>query len=244
MNKVGYIHSVESCGTVDGPGIRYVIFFQGCPLRCQYCHNPDTWKVQDGKKTTVEELMKEILSYTSYMKFSGGGITATGGEPALQMEFVTELFKACKAENIHTALDTSGFFDIEKAEELLKYTDLILLDIKQIHKDKHQILTGVSNEKILKNAQIFSEKKIPLWIRHVVVPGLSDDLEDIETLAQFLSSLKSVEAVEILPFHKMGEYKWEVLGLTYSLSDTQPPPEEKLLKIKSIFEKYNLPVRL
>lgn len=242
MSVVGYIHSIESCGTVDGPGIRYIVFFQGCPLRCKYCHNPDTWKVQNGKQITVEELMKDISSFMPYMQFSGGGVTASGGEPTLQPQFLLELFKACKEKGIHTALDTSGFFQYEKLEQVLEYTDLILLDIKQIQDDKHLDLTGLSNRLILENALKLSQNKKKMWIRYVVVPELTDNLNDAEMLAEFISKLETVERVEILPFHKMGEYKWAELGLEYTLADTLPPSKETIQAIKEIFQKHNLPI--
>lgn len=234
----GYIHSIETCGTVDGPGIRYVVFTQGCPLRCRYCHNPDTWKISDGKEITVDEIIADAVKYKPYMKFSGGGLTLTGGEPTLQIDFATELFKRCRKEGIHTALDTSGYVDIEKADKLLRYTDLVLLDIKHIDRDKHMDITGVPNDKTLRFAQHLSDMKIPTWIRYVLVPGLTDDEKDIESLAQFVSSLSSVERVEILPYHIMGVNKWEKLGYDYTLKNVNPPSEADVAKATAIFKKH------
>ena len=235
MDVKGRIHSIETCGTVDGPGIRFVIFTQGCPLRCQYCHNPDTWKVNEGKKISVDELMNEIIKYKSYMKFSKGGVTVSGGEPLLQPHFIEELFKRCKNEGIHTALDTSGYINLEVSKEVLKYTDLVLLDIKSINPSLYKELTGVSNEPTLKLAKYLSDNNIPLWIRYVLVPGLTDKKDDIKSLARFISTLKNIERVEVLPFHKMGEYKWEELGYEYKLKSTPTPSDESVKIAKDIF---------
>lgn len=243
MKGKGRIHSVETCGTLDGPGIRFVIFTQGCPLRCQYCHNPDTWKFEDGKEVTVEEIIKEILKYKSYMKFSGGGVTVSGGEPLMQPNFVAELFKRCKDEGIHTALDTSGCVNFEKVKEALNYTDLVLLDIKFFDEIKYKDITGGDLKLTIKFAKYLSAINKPMWIRYVLVPHLTDDLEIIEKLAKFLATLNNVERVEILPFHKMGEYKWEELGYDYKLKETQRPTEEKIKEVKSIFKRYNLNVK-
>lgn len=243
MNVKGKIHSIETCGTLDGPGLRFVIFTQGCPLRCQYCHNPDTWKFEDGEEVTVDEIMNEIVKYKSFMKFSGGGITASGGEPLIQSDFIKELFKRCKEEGIHTALDTSGCVNIEKAKEVINYTDLVLLDIKSFDAIKYKNLTGVALKPTIEFAKYLSGINKPMWVRYVLVPGLTDDIKDIKELAKFLSSLKNVERVEILPFHKMGEYKWEELGYEYKLKDTEPPTKEKIEEVKTIFKKYNLDVK-
>ena len=242
MSVTGRIHSIETCGTVDGPGIRFLVFTQGCPLRCQYCHNPDTWKISDGKTTTVEELIKEIEKYKSYMEFSGGGVTVTGGEPLIQPKFVEELFRQCKEKGFHTALDTSGYIPLEHAKNVLKYTDLVLLDIKSFDSQTYKDLTGVSNEPTLKLAKYLSDIGKPMWIRYVLVPNLTDNPEHIEALASFLTNLKTIEKIEILPFHKMGEYKWEELGYDYKLKDTPTPSKELLNTAKEIFKKYNLKI--
>ncbi len=229
----GNIHSFESFGTVDGPGIRYVVFMQGCPMRCKYCHNPDTWQVGAGKKYTAEAVFKEILKYKNYIK--SGGVTVSGGEPLLQAEFITELFRLLKAEGIHTALDTSGVtFDkdnpqsVEKHLSVLRYTDLVLLDIKHIDEDEHKALTGFSNKRTLDFAQFLSENGKKMWIRHVLVPDITDKDEYLQKLKQFISGLKTVERVEVLPYHTMGEVKYEKLGLPYPLKGVQPPAKQRI----------------
>lgn len=242
MDILGKIHSVETCGTLDGPGIRYVIFFQGCPLRCQYCHNPDTWKAGDGKKVTIDELVEDILKYKSFMKFSGGGMTASGGEPLIQHEFLEKLLKKCKEEGIHTALDTSGCINLSTVKKVIEYTDLVLLDIKAFNEKSYKELTGASITPTLEFARYLSEINKPMWIRYVLVPGLTDNLNEIEELAVFLGKLKNIEKVEILPFHKMGEYKWEELGYEYKLKETEPPDESIIKIVKRIFKKYELNV--
>ncbi|WP_070001135.1 pyruvate formate-lyase-activating protein [Cellulosilyticum sp. I15G10I2] len=238
----GKIHSVETCGTVDGPGIRYILFTQGCPLRCKYCHNPDTWALQNGKEADTDDLIKDIVKYKSYMQFSGGGVTISGGEPLLQPEFVKDLLQKCKANNIHTAIDTSGYVSLSTADPILDYTDLVLLDIKSYNPDVFKDLTGVPLDPTLHFANHLNERKIPVWIRYVLVPGLTDDAEDIDHLAQFLASLKNVERIDVLPFHKMGEYKWEQLGYKYELADTIEPDLSEVTAAQEIFRKYNLPV--
>lgn len=236
----GRIHSIETCGTVDGPGIRFVIFMQGCLLRCRYCHNPDTWDFQGGQEISVDELMNRIERYAPYMKFSGGGVTVSGGEPLLQLEFITHFFKECKKRGIHTALDTSAgcltgnIEQIKGVDELLHYTDLVLLDIKLMDEDKHRQLTGVANQKILQFARTLSEKKVDVWIRHVLVPGITDDEKDLNDLARFIQSLSNVKKVEVLPYHQMGVYKWEALGLTYTLDHVVPPSDEEVLRVSKL----------
>ncbi|MBU5343476.1 pyruvate formate-lyase-activating protein [Caldifermentibacillus hisashii] len=236
----GRIHSVESFGAVDGPGLRYVVFTQGCLLRCQYCHNADTWKIGNGKEMTVQEIMDDVLSYLPFFEASGGGITVSGGEPLLQMDFLIELFKECKKHGIHTTIDSSGGpFNrrpnfMEKLDELLQYTDLILLDLKHIDSEKHKFITGMTNEHILDFAQYLSEKNIPVWIRHVLVPTLSDFDEDLLRLANFIKTLNNVEKIEVLPYHKLGVYKWESLGLEYKLKDVEPPSQERVENAKRI----------
>jgi pyruvate formate lyase activating enzyme len=230
----GNIHSIETCGTVDGPGLRYVIFTQGCLLRCQYCHNADTWKIGTGKEMSVTQLMKDIKTYIPFMRSSGGGVTISGGEPLLQLDFLIEMFKACRKAGIHTTIDTSGgCFNLnpnflEKLNEVLEYTNLVLLDLKHFDSKKHIKLTGKSNEQIKEFAKYVEKKKVPVWIRHVLVPGVTDSEEDLKKLGGFIKSLSNVEKVEILPYHQLGVYKWEALGLKYPLKDVQPPTEEKV----------------
>ena len=238
----GRIHSIETCGTVDGPGIRYILFTQGCPLRCKYCHNPDTWKLQNGKEVDTDSLISEIIQYKSYMQFSGGGITVSGGEPLLQPDFVKDLFMKCKNHGIHTCLDTSGFTSLEKANPVLDYTDLVLLDIKSYNPDVFKDLTGVPLDPTLAFANHLKNRHIPVWIRYVLVPNLTDNEKDIEELAKFLATLNNIERLDILPFHKMGEYKWEQLGYEYELLDTEEPTKDDVAKAKNIFLKYGLPV--
>jgi len=233
----GRIHSFESFGTLDGPGIRFLVFMQGCPLRCIYCHNRDTWDVGKGSLYTPEEIMDEIKKYKTFIDFSGGGITITGGEPTLQAEFVCEVFKLAKGLGIHTALDTSGFVDIAKVKELLEYTDLILLDIKHIDAEKHKRITGVENRKSRDFALYASSKGIPIWIRYVLLPGFTDDKEDLEKAANFIKELKSVEKVEVLPYHSMGAYKWEKLGYEYELNGMREPDANEVKKAQDILSK-------
>ena len=238
MTKIkGRIHSFESFGTLDGPGIRLVVFMQGCPLRCIYCHNRDTWDVGKGSLYTPEEVIDELKKYKSYIDSSGGGITVTGGEPTLQAEFVCEVFKQAKKIGVHTALDTSGFVSIDKVRELLEYTDLVLLDIKHIDEVKHRRITGVENSKCREFAFYVSSKGIPIWIRYVLLTGFTDDEEDLEKTADFIKELKSVEKIEVLPYHSMGAYKWDNLGYEYELKDVREPKAEEIKKAQEILSK-------
>ncbi|MCX7843503.1 MAG: pyruvate formate-lyase-activating protein [Clostridia bacterium] len=237
MSMKGRVHSFETFGTVDGPGIRFVVFMQGCPMRCIYCHNRDTWNPEGGEEYTVDEVFERLKKYISYIKFSGGGITVTGGEPTLQADFVAELFKKCKENGINTALDTSGFADVERVEKLLEFTDLVLLDIKHAVEGKHIAITGVGNEKIKKFAYYLSDKGIPVWIRYVLVPGYTDNEEDLRLAAEFIGSLKTVEKVEVLPYHAMGEEKWNKLGKEYKLHGVQPPTAQQVAHAQEILEK-------
>lgn len=233
----GRIHSFESCGTVDGPGIRFVVFLQGCPLRCQYCHNADTWNPEEGRTYTVEELLAEIVKYKSYMRFSGGGVTLTGGEPLMQAEFVKEVFKACKEQGIHTALDTSGFLFHEKTREVLTVTDLVLLDIKNFDPERYHEVTGAVLEPTLQFLSYTREKNIPVWVRYVLVPGLTDNLEAVESMAEYLKEYPNVERIELLPFHKMGEFKWKERNLSYQLKEVEEPNQELMSKVRFLLEK-------
>lgn len=233
----GKIHSIETFGTVDGPGIRFVIFMQGCTLKCKYCHNRDTWNVKAGTSTSVPELVKEILKYKSYIDNSDGGVTVSGGEPLLQAEFITELFKELKKLGIHTALDTSGAIPIsDQIKELLKYTDLVLLDIKHINPEKCVNLTGFTNKNTLEFAKYLSNINLPVWIRQVLVPGYTDDKFDLLDLKKFIENLSNVEKVELLPYHNLGKFKWDEIGDTYELSDVTPPTPEEIEKAKSLLE--------
>jgi pyruvate formate-lyase 1-activating enzyme len=234
----GRIHSVETCGTVDGPGIRFVIFTQGCPLRCLYCHNPDCRDPQAGQLVTVESLIAEIQRYKNYLR--GGGVTATGGEPLMQPTFVAEIFRRCHELGLHTALDTSGYGQLEAAKPVLEHTDLVLLDIKSYLPELYRKVTGVSLEPTLNLARYLDQIHKPTWIRFVLVPGLTDPEENIKGLAQFVATLSNVERVEVLPFHKMGEYKWQQLGLPYTLADVDPPTPEQVNHALQIFRDQGL----
>jgi pyruvate formate lyase activating enzyme len=234
----GYVHSIETLGTLDGPGIRYIIFLQGCPLRCKFCHNPDTWKTNSGKKYTVNELIEDMLKYRSFIK--KGGMTLSGGEPLLQADFAAALFKECKKHGIHTALDTSGAIPLKVCKHAIDEVDLVLLDIKSIDDMKCRDLTGKGNEDALNLLDYLEKTGKEVWIRHVVVPGITENYEDNEKMARYLSKYTVISRVDVLPFHKMGEYKWEQLGLKYELGDTQPPVKESIEKIKSIFRGYKL----
>ncbi len=235
----GYIHSLESFGSVDGPGIRYVIFTAGCAMRCQFCHNPDTWKMESGKLYDAEKLVEKALRYRAYWG-KKGGITVSGGEPLLQIDFLSELFQKAKEKGIHTVLDTGGqpFTNDEpflgKFRKLMEYTDLVLLDIKQIDEKEHQVLTGVSNRNILELAEYLSQIGKPVWIRHVLVPGGSDKDEYLVRLRKFLDTLSNVEKVEVLPYHTMGIYKWKELGLPYALEGIEPPSVERIEHAKRL----------
>lgn len=237
----GYIHSLESFGSVDGPGVRYVIFLSGCAMRCQFCHNPDTWDMTTGTPYTAGELLDKACRYRSYWK-SKGGITVSGGEPLLQIDFLLELFKEAKERNIHTTLDTSGNpFTTEepfysKWLELMKYTDLILLDIKHIDEEQHKILTGQTNQNILEMARQLSDMGKPVWIRHVLVPERNDKDEYLHRLADFIHTLKNVERVEVLPYHTLGVFKWEQLGIDYPLKGIDPPTAERVRNAEEILK--------
>ena len=229
------IHSIESFGTVDGPGIRFVLFLQGCHLQCKYCHNRDTWDLKGGEYKTLDDIFEKIKRYKNYMTLSGGGVTATGGEPLLQVKFLIELFKKLKEEGIHTCIDTSGMVAItDEIKELLKYTDLVLLDIKHIDDEKCKKLVGISNKKELEFAQYLSDNNIKIWIRQVLVPGYTDDEEDLKKLKKFIKSLKTVEKVQILPYHSMGKFKWEKLGSKYELEDVRTANQDDVDRVKKI----------
>lgn len=229
----GYVHSLESFGSVDGPGVRYIIFLTGCAMRCQFCHNPDTWDMKKGTLYTTDELLEKAMKYRSYWK-NDGGITVSGGEPLLQIDFLTELFRKAKANGIHTTLDTSGnpftreepFFS--KFNELMKYTDLVMLDIKHIDDEQHKILTGCTNKNILDLARYLSDIKKPVWIRHVLVPERSDYDEYLIKLDEFIQTLDNVQKVEVLPYHTLGAYKWDELGYEYKLKGIDPPSVERV----------------
>ena len=230
----GRIHSLESFGTVDGPGIRYVVFTQGCPMRCIYCHNPDTWDINGGREVTVEEILSEFNANRDF--YAKGGITVTGGEPLLQMDFLTELFKQAKSQGIHTCIDTSGITfnpqNTEKMDILMSYTDLVMLDIKHIDNEEHIKLTGKSNTNILQFAKYLEEHKIPLWVRHIIVEGITDKPEYLNRLGRFIGSLKNLSALDVLPYHTMGVNKYKELGIPYKLEGVPALPLSEAVKAK------------
>jgi pyruvate formate lyase activating enzyme len=231
----GYVHSIETAGTVDGPGIRFILFTTGCPLRCQYCHNPDTWHLKNGRHVSVDEVMEEIEKYADFLNDAGGGVTISGGEPLFQDKFLANILRRCKGRGIHTALDTSGFLVGRMTRQMLDDTDLVLLDIKSVDPNTYQRVTGVKLEPTLKFARRLSDIGKPIWLRFVLVPDLTDDFDEVESLAEFAATLKSMERVEVLPFHKMGEHKWEALGLKYKLGDTEPPSDKLVSRVQDQF---------
>ncbi|MCL2170947.1 MAG: pyruvate formate-lyase-activating protein, partial [Defluviitaleaceae bacterium] len=227
-DMAGNVHSIETGGMADGPGIRYVVFFSGCPLRCKYCHNPDTWDLGAGGQMTVGAIISDAQKYESYRRFSGGGLTISGGEPLMQSAFALELLRAARAHNIHTALDTSGFGASEHLDDILDNTDLLILDIKSINPNVFQKLTGAKIDKTLQMLDLARKKNKATWIRHVLVPGYTDNPDDIHAMANHLRDYPNIEKIQILPFHKLGEHKWESLGFDYELYDTQPPTQESI----------------
>ena len=218
------VHSIETFGAVDGPGIRFVLFLQGCHLQCKYCHNRDTWDINGGSYKSLDELFDKIIRYKNYI-FPNGGVTVTGGEPLLQAKFILELFKKLKKEGIHTCIDTSGIIALtDDIKEVLKFTDLVLLDIKHIDNEKCKELVG----------KYLSDNNIPIWIRQVLIPGYTDDEQDLLKLKEFISSLKTVEKVELLPYHSIGEFKWKKLGLKYPLEGVPQATDNDIARAKQI----------
>lgn len=227
------VHSIETFGSVDGPGLRYILFLKGCRLRCAFCHNADTWDMDSTDKRSVDEILDHAERYRSYWG-SEGGITVSGGEPLLQIDFLLELFKEAKQRNINTCIDTAGEpFTYEKEwftkfEELMKYTDILLVDIKHIIPEKHIRLTGKSNENIIGMYKYLDSINKPIWIRQVLVPGWTDDINDLKKTREFIETLHNVKKIEILPYHNMGAYKWEKLGLKYPLEGVEGPSKESI----------------
>ena len=246
----GYIHSFETCGTVDGPGLRYVLFLQGCPMRCQYCHNPDTWEPGKGDQFTVDEALKSFYSNLAF--YRNGGVTVTGGEPMMQMDFLIALFEKLHKDHVHTCIDTSGIMFqpksaefMKKLDRLLAVTDLVMLDIKHIDNEEHKKLTMQSNERILEFARYLDAKSIPVWIRHVIVPGITLYKEYLERLGKFIGTLSNVKALDVLPYHSMGKVKYENLNLEYPLKDTREATKEEAVAAKNIilqaYKKTHIP---
>lgn len=235
----GYISKIETFGSVDGPGIRFLVFLTGCPFRCLYCHNPETWKLEDGTKADSDELIQKALRYKAYWG-KEGGITVSGGEPLVQIDFLIDLFKKAKKEGINTCLDTSGATFksepkyLQKFDELLQYTDLFLLDIKHIDEARHKELTGKGNKHVLEMARYLDDKGKKMWIRHVLVPGITDDDRYLEELRKFLDTLVNIERVEVLPYHDLARIKYQELGIPYPLDDTPIPTKERVDNARKI----------
>lgn len=234
----GIIHSIDTFSTLDGPGIRSVIFMQGCHLRCKYCHNPDTWELNasSARNISIDELMRIIRRNKTYFKANGGGITFSGGEPLLQASFIKEIFILCKEEGIHTAFDSSLYISSNKLKPLLNYTDLVLADIKHMDSKKSQDLVGSNNKLNLENIKLISQSLIPIWIRYVIIPSYTDHPDDIKKLAEFIKTITSIQRIDLLPYHSLGKHKWQLLGKKYQLDDVSPPEPENLEKIKTFLQ--------
>lgn len=237
---VGHIHSIDVGSTVDGPGIRFVLFTTGCPLRCVYCHNPDTWHKANGRPVSINRIMKEIGKYEKGLRISKGGITLSGGEPLMQHDFSAEIFRRCKALGIHTCLDTSGYMSERLSDEELMDIDLVLLDIKSGDPDTHKRVTGRELDPVAAFARRLSDLKRPVWVRFVLVPGLTDDFENVEKVADICASIPSLERVEVLRFHQLGAEKWQKLHMDYPLKDTLPPSEELTERVREQFRRRGL----
>ncbi len=234
----GFVHSVETCGTVDGPGLRYVLFLHGCPLRCQYCHNPDAQGRPGGQSSSAEAVFADLLKYRSFIR--SGGLTISGGEPLMQPAFVHAMFSLAKMEGIHTVLDTSGFVGHKASDALLDLTDLVLLDLKSFSPVTHKLATGVPVEPVLDFARRLDARGNRVWIRFVLVPGLTDLRENVDGLAAFIAGLGNVDRVEILPFHKMGEEKYQRAAISYQLQDTPPPSDSQMERVRRIFADHGV----
>ena len=238
----GRIHSVETGGTVDGPGVRYVVFTTGCPLRCAYCHNPDTQHLKSGSETTADAVVADIARYVTFLRRARGGVTISGGEPLTQPDFVTAILRGCKALGLHTALDTSGFLGARATPAMLDATDLVLLDIKSFDPAVYRRLTSVDLAPTLAFAHRLSDMGKAMWIRFVLVPGVTDGTENVAGLASFVSGLRSVERVEVLPYHRMGEDKWKALGRPYALAGVPTPTRAQVAAVEDIFAAHGLAV--
>jgi pyruvate formate lyase activating enzyme len=237
----GKIHSIDTLGTLDGPGIRTVVFMQGCALRCKYCHNPDTWDCQaaSAQEYTTEEIVKIIDRGRPYYEASGGGVTFSGGEPLLQHEFIREVLQKCQQAGIHTAIDTSLYISSFIIHEVLSYTNLFLADIKHMNEQKSIALTGASNRLNFENLKLINDNKVSIWIRYVVVPGFTDAEEDVISMAQFIAKLDNVERIDLLPYHDLGKHKWSILGINYELEHINSPDQEVMQKLKDTTQKIS-----
>ncbi|RKD29578.1 pyruvate formate-lyase 1-activating enzyme [Thermohalobacter berrensis] len=230
---MGRIHSIETMGLRDGPGIRFVVFFQGCQLRCLYCHNPDTWDLNSGKEILAKALLEKALRYKSYFKKSGGGITCSGGDPLMQPKFLIEFLKLCKENGLHTAIDTSGFGK-GNYEEILKYTDLVILDIKHVDNEGYKKITGRDIKEFKKFTQKLNESSKNVWIRHVVVPGLTDNKKHIQRFKEMVKGFKNVENVELIPYHTLGVNKYEAMGIPYKLNGIEQMSKERIKELEKL----------
>jgi pyruvate formate lyase activating enzyme len=237
---MGFLHSFTTGATVDGPGVRVVAWTAGCMWRCLYCHNPDTWTLTNGVPVTVAKAVDELRKYMHGLKVMSGGFTLSGGEPLMQHRFAAKLFAAAKEMGIHTALDTNGYYGDRLSDAELETVDLVLLDIKTWNPERHRHLTGMDVVPTLAFAKRLSARRRPVWLRYVLVPGLTDDMDDIEEIARFAAELGNVERVDVLPFHQMGKYKWAQLGMPYTLSDTEPPDEALVARTRGIFKSAGL----
>ena len=236
----GWVHSTETFGTTDGPGIRYILFLSGCPLRCQYCHNPDTWHRKDGTLTTVDDILADIAKYRHFFARGRGGVTLSGGEPLVQPDFCKAILRGCKEMGLHTALDTSGYLGAQADDELLDDVDLVLLDAKAARKSKYKALTGVALDPTVRFAERLAHRDQRVWLRYVLVPGLTDNLDDVESMATFAASLGNIDRVDVLPFHQMGEHKWRELGLNYKLAGKPTPTPEAVDRVRKTFRAAGL----
>lgn len=236
MSLKGYIHSIETLGTLDGPGLRYVIFLQGCPLRCSFCHNPDTWRMKNGQVKTVDWFLADIMQYHSYFKSSGGGVTASGGEPLLQTAFLGELFAGLKKRKIHRVIDTSGFAELEQVKAVLALTDLVMLSIKHPDPERHREISGQSQQRPLDFARYLGKINMPVWIRYVLIPGVSNSQQDLSLLADLIKKMPTVQKLELLPYHTMGKSKWLALGLKSELLDTPAPSPQEVTEARQFMQ--------
>ncbi len=234
----GLVHSVESCGTVDGPGIRFIVFLAGCSLRCQYCHNPDTSFKRQGKERSADDVLEEISRYASFIRNAGGGVTISGGDPLFQPEFTRTLLRGCRQMGLHTCLDTSGHLGCNADDAMLDDVDLVLLDIKAWDPEQYRRVTGQPLQPTLDFAERLARRDTAVWLRYVLVPGLTDQLDDIAALARYAAGLGNVQRVDVLPFHQMGKFKWGELGLEYPLMELEPPAQELTDKVRNIFRTY------
>ena len=230
----GRVHSIETSGFFDGPGIRTVVFFQGCPLRCTYCHNPDTWEFSKGQDYTVSQLMERILKNKNYYKTSGGGVTFSGGEPLMQPDFLIEMLKACRKSGIHSVIDSSGILipDKEKLELIIDLSDLFILDIKASDEENYQKMTGRKDYNILQFIDLLNKYKKKVWARYVLIEDVNDDEEDIKKVKEIINKIDNLDKIEVLPFHQLGSYKYEEMGIEYPLKDHPETAKEKALELQ------------